>query len=265
MAVTSSKTSSGIRSANVDIGSPSRIRVGRTISPPAAMRSERSVSAYQSRSSAMTSRSAIVLHPLLQSSPLPIAQRAGGDDIRQPSRGRCVGYRQQVPPAFRASVELAPADSVLIRNDDKQRSRTEDQTGDFGSRDVVPGDVRLVVIVPKELGHILHVEIVARRMAMPYDKRTAHPPGSQCPSRPLSDHRVTAARNPRAIERAIPVSVGTQRSILEASEQGLYESVHFKEPPTSPFQGGNTGSNPVGGASLTSASNRAISSAGAAI
>ena len=142
---------------------------------------------------------------------------------------------------------------MLIRNDDKQRSRAEDETGDFGSRDVVPGDVRLVVIVPKELGHVHHVEIVARRMAMPYDTRTAHPPGSQCPSRPLSDHRVTAARDPRAIERAIPVSVGTQRSILEASEQGLYESVHFKEPLTSPFQGGNTGSNPVGGAShLTS-------------
>ena len=137
---------------------------------------------------------------------------------------------------------------MLIRNDDKQRSRAEDETGDFGSRDVVPGDVRLVVIVPKELGHVLHVKIVARRMAMPYDNRTAHPSGSQCPSRPLSDHRVTAARDPRAIERAIPVSVGTQRSILEASEQGLYESVHFKEPPTSPFQGGNTGSNPVGGA-----------------
>ena len=215
MAVTSSKTSSGIRSANVDIGSPSRVRVGRTISPPAAMRSERSVSAYQSRSSAMTSRSAIVLHPLLQSSPLPIAQRAGGDDIRQPSRGRCVGYRQQVPPAFRASVELAPADSVLIRNDDKQRSRTEDETGDFGSRDVVPGDVRLVVIVPKELGHILHVKIVARRMAMPYDKRTAHPPGSQCPSRPLSDHRVTAAHDPPARSSA------RYRSVLAHSGQYL--------------------------------------------
>ena len=101
-----------------------------------------------------------------------------------------------------------PANPMLVGHDDQERPRTEDETGDFGGGNTMASDVRLVVVVPKEFGHLLHTHIVARRMALPYDAAL----------NVRRDVSVTAASSPRAIRSR---SSARYRSLLANSGQYL--------------------------------------------